>query len=142
MRADIPRNHKFKWMRYSYRKYTAAGDLAFGEWIVGHDWSEVKGDPSQMAEALGDTLSRAMETFFPLITRRLRSDQDPWVNVALEKMIERRKKIFRIQGRSKSWKKVKKRTLRNENRGTWITKLRKQKKKEGLVITLRHLPCL
>ena len=62
-----------------------------------------------MAEALGRTLDEAMSVFFPLITRRLRSDQDPWVNAALEKMIRRRKKIS-IQGRSKSWKKVKKRT--------------------------------
>ena len=63
-----------------------------------------------MAAALGKTLDKAMDSFFPLITSRLRSDQDPWVNVALEKMIEQRKKIFRLQGRSKSWKKVKRRT--------------------------------
>ena len=55
-------------------------------------------------------MDKAMEAFFPLITRRLCSDPDSWVNESLKKMIVRRKKIFKIQGRSKSWKKVKKRT--------------------------------
>ena len=63
-----------------------------------------------MAQALGTTLDWAMRTFFPLITRQLHSDQDPWIDKNLEKMIERWKKIFRIQGRSRSWKKVKKKT--------------------------------
>ena len=101
---------KKKWMKYSYRKYTEDGDAAFGEWIVGHNWAEISGTPSDQAEALGRTLDSAMESFFPLITRRLRSDQDPWINEYLEKMIIRRKKIFKLQGRSASWKKVKKRT--------------------------------
>ena len=60
---------------------------------------EIRGDPSGMAAALGRTLDEVMLVFFPLITRRLRSDQDHWINEVLEKM---------IQGRSKSWKKVKK----------------------------------
>ena len=62
------------------------------------------GDLSQKAAALGRTLDRAISEFFPLITRRLRSDQDPWINTYLEKMIIRRKKIFKLQGRSASWK--------------------------------------
>ena len=74
-------------MKYSYRKYPEDGDAAFGQWIVNHEWGEVVGNPSEKAEALGITLDRAMETFFPLITRRLRSDQDPWVNEYLEKLI-------------------------------------------------------
>ena len=98
VRFELPRNRKFRWMRYSYRKYTEGGDVPFGEWITGHDWHEITGDPSQMAEALGPTLDQAMEAFFPLITHRLRSDQDPWINEELEHMIQRRKKIFRIQG--------------------------------------------
>ena len=64
--------------------------MVFGDWIVSHEWSEITGTPSQMAQALGTTLDRAMRTFFPLITRRLRSDQDPWIDRNLEKMIERR----------------------------------------------------
>ena len=89
-------------MKYSYRKYTPGGDLAFGEWIEGHNWDEIRGSPSEMAAALGETLDKAMEAFFPLISRRLRSDQDPWINDALEGLIKRRKRIFAIQGRSKS----------------------------------------
>ena len=107
---ELPRSQKFRWLNYSYRKYTKEGDEAFGDWILGHEWGEIKGDPSTMAAALGVMLDKAMEAFFPLITRRLRSDPDSWVNESLKKKIVRRKKIFKIQGRSKSWKKVKKRT--------------------------------
>ena len=39
--------------------------MAFGEWIVNHDWDEVKGNPSEMANALGNTLDQAMQAFFP-----------------------------------------------------------------------------
>ena len=34
--VHLPRNRKFKRMKYSYRKYTKEGDLAFEEWIAGH----------------------------------------------------------------------------------------------------------
>ena len=61
-------------------------------WISSHDLIEIVGDTSSMAAALARTLDKAMSVLFPLITRRLRSDQDPWVNEALEKMIVRRKK--------------------------------------------------
>ena len=122
-------------MRYSYRKYTPEGNKAFEEWVRDHDWSEVSGDPSEMASALGKTLNKAMEAFFPLITRRLRSDQDPWINTALEKMIVRRKRIFSIQGRSKSWKKVKKKTeaiIRERKQGYLNYQVEKAKEKGGL----------
>ena len=71
---ELERKRSFKWLKYSYRKCTKEGDVAFGEWLVGHDWSEVVGDPSQKAEALERTLDQAMSVFFPLITRRMRSD--------------------------------------------------------------------
>ena len=88
-----------------------------------------------MAEALGKTLDQAMAMFFPLITRRLRSDQDPWVNVALERMIVRRKKIFKLQGRSKSWKKVNRRTeqiIKERKRGYLEYQVEKAVEKGGL----------
>ena len=117
---DLPRSNKLKWLKYSYCKYTKEGDAAFGEWLADHPWAETVGSPSDKAEALGTTLDWAMNQLFPLISRRLRSDQDPWINKYLEAMIERRKKFFKIQGRSKSWKKVKKKTeelIRERKRG-------------------------
>ena len=102
---------------------------------MSHNWSEIVGNPSQMAQALGETLDRAMSTFFPLITRRLRSDQDPWINTYLEHLIERRKKIFKLQGRSKSWKRVKKRTeaiIVERKRGYLEYQIKKAEEKGGL----------
>ena len=137
--ALLPRSRNFKWMRYSNRKYTEAWDKAFGDWISNHDWSEIQGDPSDMVKSLGATLDQAMLVFFPLITRRLRSDQDPWVNIALEKMIKCRNKLFKLQGRSKSWKKVKKRTgeiIKERKRGYLGYQVEKVQEKDGLAITL------
>ena len=132
---DLPKKKKVKWLKYWYRKYTKEGDAAFGDWIVSHEWSEITGTPSQMAQALGMTLDWAMRTFFPLITHRLRSDQNPWIDRNLERMIERRKKIFRIQGRSRSWKKVKKKTeeiIRDRKRGYLNYQVEKAVEKGGL----------
>ena len=53
----------------------------------------------------------------------------------MEKMIKRRKKIFAIQGRSKSWKKVKKKTeqiIRERKRGYLDYQVVKAKEKGGL----------
>ena len=33
----LPRSRNFKWLLYSYRIYTEAGDKEFGKWIKGHD---------------------------------------------------------------------------------------------------------
>ena len=88
-----------------------------------------------MASALGDTLDQAMLAFFPLISRRLCSDQDPWINTYLERLIERRKKIFKLQGRAKSWKKVKKRAERlivERKRGYLDYQVEKSSEKRGL----------
>ena len=101
----LERKRNFKWHRYSYWKYTPEGDAAFGQWIIDHDWLKITGDPSEMTEALGKTLDRVMEAFFPLVSRRLQSDEDPWINTYLEKMTLRSKMIFKLQGRSASWKK-------------------------------------
>ena len=73
---DLPRKKKFKGLKYLYRKYTEEGDTAFGEWIMNYPWNEVRGSPSEMAEALGTTRDWAMSFFFPLVVRRLHFDQD------------------------------------------------------------------
>ena len=76
-----------------------------------------------------------MDAFFPLITRRLHSDQDPLINGALEKMIARCKKIFKIQGRSESWKKVKKKTetiIRERKQGYLNYQVEKAEERGGL----------
>ena len=39
IQVQLPKSRKFRWMKYSYRKYTPEGDAAFGQWIVNHDWS-------------------------------------------------------------------------------------------------------
>ena len=132
---ELVRKRNFKWMRYSYLKYTKEGDAAFGQWIIDHKWDEIVGNPSEMAQALGNTLDEAMSTFFPLITRRLRLDQDPWINLYLEKLIDRRRRIFKIQGHSKSWKKVKKRTeklIPERKRGYLNFQVEKVSEKGGL----------
>ena len=62
---NLPKNKKFKGLKYSYRKYTEKGDVAFGEWISSYPFEEVRGAPSEMAEALGRTLDWAMSFFLP-----------------------------------------------------------------------------
>ena len=48
-----------------------------------------------------------MEEFFPLITVRRKSTDSPWVNNKIRKLIKRRRKVYRKEGRSAKWKRLK-----------------------------------
>ena len=53
-----------------------------------------------------------MESFFPLITVRKKSTDCPWINHRIRKLIRRRKGVYRREGRSAKWRRLKKLTER------------------------------
>lgn len=48
-------------------------------------------------------VTEAMEKFFPLIMARRKSTDCPWVNNKVLKLIAWRRKVYRKQGRSGAW---------------------------------------
>ena len=53
-----------------------------------------------------------MKKCYPVITVKKKSTDDPWITEKIRKKIRQRKKIFKKQGRSKAWKKLKKMTTK------------------------------
>ena len=50
----------------------------------------------------------AMNACFPLLKIKKKSTDPPWFNAAVRRKLEQRKKIYRREGRSASWKRLKK----------------------------------
>ena len=63
-----------------------------------------------MAEILDSTLQGMMNECFPIVTKRFKNTDDPWITPAIRKRIKDRKKVFKRQRRSCKWKIVKKET--------------------------------
>ena len=120
----LARKEKFVWQNYTYRHYNEKSVKAFKDWIVLHDWKEVlNADGSiKMTEAYQGTISWAMESFFPLKTRRKKSTDLPWMTKGLQKMIQTRKRTYWGEGgeRTEVWREEKKRVaqaIKDRKRG-------------------------
>ena len=80
------------------------------KWAVSHDWAEVLGAAGSngKAAAYQKTIDTAISVHFKLITTTRRSTDPPWVNEAIRRRVRQRKGIFRREGRSAKWKRLKK----------------------------------
>ena len=108
--ATLPRVDAYRWLKYSYRYYNEESVKKFKTWVTLQDWDSVitaKGSNAK-AEAYQKLVDDAIARFFPLITVRRKTTDLPWVNSKARRMIRRQKAIFRKEGRSQAWKKLKK----------------------------------
>ena len=112
--AELPRAAKFEWISYSYRFFNPDSEKKFGEWIVGQDWNKVISAPTSdlKTNIYQDMLTMAIDNFFPLITTKRKSTDLPWINWAIRAKIRARNRLYRLQGRSAAWKRLKKVTDR------------------------------
>ena len=68
----VQRKEAFRWETYTYRHHSSEAEEAFKNWIVMHDWAAVYNAVGSNAKtnAYQDTLTWAIDCFFPLKTRR------------------------------------------------------------------------
>ena len=109
-KANMPRNRTFEWVTYQYRFYNQEAVKDFGTWLAGKDWADVAATTgsNQKAEVYQREVIAALESYFPLITVRKKSTDCPWINNRIRKLISRRKGIYRREGRSSKWRRLKK----------------------------------
>ena len=77
--------------------------------MVDQDWQSVfsaKGS-DEKAVAYQALINEAMNTCYPMITVKRKSSEDPWITDKIRKKIRQRKSVFKCQGRSKAWKRLK-----------------------------------
>ena len=121
VRAALPKLRSFEWTTHQYRYYNDDSVDKFGRWLASHDWAplvQTQGSNNK-AEMYQETITAALEEFFPLIRVRRKTNDCPWINNRIHKLIGRRRGVYRREGRSKKWRRLKKLAddmIRNRNR--------------------------
>ena len=112
--AELPRYQNYEWVSFSYMRQTDEGNLKFKEWILSQDWIDIYTPTctNEKATNYQNLMNSAMSTCFPVVTVRRKTSEDPWITDKIRKKIRRRKALFRAQGRSRAWKKLKKVTTK------------------------------
>ena len=113
-RYELPKVQAFKWLSYSYRYYNDESVQKFQEWVVPQEWLPVINASGSQEKAVQyqKLVNGAIESCFPLITVRRKSTDPPWVNARLRKLMRKQKAIYKAQGRSMEWRKVRQKISR------------------------------
>ena len=108
--TSLPRMRPYVWMKYSYRYYNKDSEQEYGQWLAKQDWAAVLNavGSNNKTKAYQDMVVGALEAFFPLITTRRKSSELPWINQRIRKRIRQRKDVYKKEGRSARWKRLKK----------------------------------
>ena len=96
---------RFEWKKIRVRKRSKKGDLLFGELVKSVDWDvffESCRDVSEMVERYQQLTESWMEECYPYKTRRIRSNENPWITNRIRKLIRMRMAVFKREGRSLS----------------------------------------
>ena len=105
----LPRTEAYELLTYSFRYYTEESAEVFTRWAVGQDWSlvlEAEGSNAKAA-AYQSLVEGAIASSFKLITTTRKSTDPPWINAAIRKRVAQRRSIYRREGRSAAWKRLK-----------------------------------
>ena len=79
-------------------------------WFIDKTWEEIYDTESahQKAEIFQEILIQKLDEIFPMKSRRINSDDQPWIRHKLKQMDRQRKRIFRKERSSEKWKKMNK----------------------------------
>ena len=110
--AKIPRVPDYTIQRYSYVKQTDEGDALLAEYFKTIDWTRVtsKVDSSAMVEELHVIFEQGISNSYKTISTTRKSNQPQWINQKIIDLIAQRRADFRREGRSDTWKKIRKKT--------------------------------
>ena len=108
----LRRSSAFEWISYSYRYFSPEAEKLFGDWIVHHKWEGVlaASTSNEKADLYQAQIMDAIDRFFPLVTTRRKSTDPPWINGTVRWKIAKRKRLYKLEGRSDRWKAMKKET--------------------------------
>ena len=69
---------------------------AFGRWLTSRDWNSVSSERSveELASYFTARITQAMDTFFPIQTVKLYSNDKPWMSVLIRQLIIARQQAF------------------------------------------------
>ena len=90
------------------RPFPQSGFSKMRDWFVDQTWDEAYTAESAhlKAEIFQKLLVNKLDEIFPEKTRKIQSDDAPWITFKLKQMDRKRKRIFHKQRRSEKWKKL------------------------------------
>ena len=91
--------------RVKYRPFPEAGFLKMTNWFIDENWQEVYQAVTahDKAEKFQNLLISQLDEFFPQKTRKIQSDDQPWMTQKLKKMDRTRRRLFRKERKSEKW---------------------------------------
>ena len=74
------------------------------------DWDEMRAmpDPNSKADFYQKKVDHLMSSCFPRVTMRRKSSDPPWINTSIRRRLRQRRAVYRREGRSMKWKRLKK----------------------------------
>ena len=90
------------------RPFPQSGILKMREWFIDQTWEKVYSAETthEKAELFQKMLVTKLDEIFPEKTRKIQSDDQPWITFKLKKMDRARKRIYRKERRSSRWQKL------------------------------------
>ena len=88
-----------------YRPFPEAGFVKMKNWFIDENWQEVYQAVTahDKAEKFQNLLISKLDEFFPQKTRKIQSDDQPWMTQKLKKMDRTRRRLFRKERKSEKW---------------------------------------
>ena len=101
-----------KLVKYTYRAYTEQAAESFLQDLNSQTWERVyaAGDTDSKTEVFQSMVEELLEKNFKWKTTVRREDEPPWVNDVLRRLWKKRRKIYDREGRSRRWRKLKKKS--------------------------------
>ena len=92
------------------RPFPQSGISRMRDWFIDFTWEDVfKAESAhQKAQNFQNILLKKLDEFFPEKTRKISSDDQPWVTHKLKQLDRRRKRLFHRERRSENWKNLNK----------------------------------
>ena len=103
---------KQKQISYTYRAYTEEGAESFLQELNTQSWTEVyeAQDSDSKANKFQEIVGMLMDRNFAWKTTTRKEGEPPWINETLRRLWKKRRKIYDREGRSRRWKKLKKKS--------------------------------
>ena len=126
--VKMPRVADYKKVEYTYFRKDEEGLKKFDIWMREYNWNNITelADPHSKVAALHDAIETGKTVCFEKVTTIRKSTEPSWASRGLRKVIKRRRAVFKREGRSHEWWKLKKLStaIVRKRRGAYNTEKR------------------
>lgn len=101
------KKHDFTTVVRKFRPITEAGTQAFVQELARQEWGDMVGkNSSDMVEVFDERVGVIFRDCFPERTVKSRSTDKPWVTKRIKRILRRKKRAYRRDGKGMSWSRV------------------------------------